>query len=141
MRSLWHLSRHLTARADDNHAAPSHLPYGYTVSNIFKCNLSPGKVPRYGVNGVGHNYLTSTYWLEDASYLRLKNVEVGYTFRQESLKKAGIGSIRIYVNGSNLLTWTDMLPGQDPEVANAGVTNSEPYPVTRVFNFGLNVNF
>jgi hypothetical protein len=57
------------------------------------------------------------------------------------LKKAGIGSIRIYVNGSNLLTWTDMLPGQDPEVANAGVTNSEPYPVTRVFNFGLNVNF
>ena len=34
-----------------------------------------------------------------------------------------------------------MLPGQDPEVANAGVTNSEPYPVTRVFNFGLNVNF
>lgn len=97
--------------------------------------------PRYGVNGVGHNYLTSTYWLEDASYLRLKNVEVGYTFRQESLKKAGIGSIRIYVNGSNLLTWTDMLPGQDPEVANAGVTNSEPYPVTRVFNFGLNVNF
>lgn len=97
--------------------------------------------PRYGVNGVGHNYLTSTYWLEDASYLRLKNVEVGYTFRQESLKKVGIGSIRIYVNGSNLLTWTDMLPGQDPEVANAGVTNSEPYPVTRVFNFGLNVNF
>ena len=36
LRSLWHLSRHLTARADDNHAAPSHLPYGYTVSSIVK---------------------------------------------------------------------------------------------------------
>ena len=125
-----------------------HTFFEYPVINcllVELCNVLPNNqkivYPRYGVNGVGHNYLTSTYWLEDASYLRLKNVEVGYTFRQESLKKAGIGSIRIYVNGSNLLTWTDMLPGQDPEVANAGVTNSEPYPVTRVFNFGLNVNF
>jgi len=98
------------------------------------------KYPRFGVSGVGHNYLASTYWLEDASYLRLKNAEIGYSLSNSKLKKAGIGSIRIYTNGSNLLTWKKMLPGQDPEVATPSA-NSEPYPVTRVYNLGFNVNF
>lgn len=96
--------------------------------------------PRYGTTGVGHNYVTSTYWLEDASYIRLKNMEIGYTLKNNFLKRAGIGSVRFYANGSNLLTWTDMLPGQDPEVINESV-NEEPYPVTRVFNLGFNINF
>ena len=96
--------------------------------------------PRYGTTGVGHNYLTSTYWLEDASYLRLKNVEVGYTFNEPALKKIGISNIRLYFTGSNLLSWTKRLPGQDPEVTQSNA-NEEPYPVTRTYNVGLNVNF
>ena len=50
LRSLWHLSRHLTARADDNHAAPSQLSEERTVSGSVSCNLSPGKVPRVSSN-------------------------------------------------------------------------------------------
>ena len=47
MRSLWHLSRHLTARADDNHAAPRLQPVGCAVSGTFRSRSSPGKVPRH----------------------------------------------------------------------------------------------
>lgn len=96
--------------------------------------------PRLGTVGVGHNYLTSTYWLEDASYLRLKNAEIGYSLNGDRIQRLGIGSIRLYMNGSNLLTFCHMLPGEDPEVLNLGA-NNEPYPVTRICNFGININF
>jgi hypothetical protein len=84
--------------------------------------------------------MASTFWLEDASYLRLKNFEIGYTFKNKILRKIGITSLRLYSNGSNLATWTNMLPGQDPEITKPD-DNHEPYPVTRIFNFGFNVNF
>jgi TonB-linked SusC/RagA family outer membrane protein len=93
--------------------------------------------PRYTTEDHSHNYLVSTYWLEDASYVRLKNAEIGYTIKKEALKKLGLSSIRIYVNGNNLLTWCNLLPGQDPEY----MSYTESYPVTRTFNWGLNVNF
>jgi TonB-linked SusC/RagA family outer membrane protein len=96
--------------------------------------------PRYAADYGNHNYQWSTYWLEDASYVRLKNAEIGYTFRGEILNKAGINSVRLYANGSNLITWANMFPGEDPEFP-TGENNSEPYPLTRVFNLGLNVNF
>ena len=96
--------------------------------------------PRYGTVNFDHNYVTSTYWLEDASYLRLKNFEIGYTFKNNTLKRMGVSSVRLYTNGSNLITWANMLPGQDPEQARPD-NNDAPYPVTRVFNFGFNVNF
>jgi TonB-linked SusC/RagA family outer membrane protein len=93
--------------------------------------------PRLAIDQGGQNYAVSTYWLEDASYLRLKNAEIGYTFRGNLLKQIGVGSLRLYLNGNNLLTWCRLLPGQDPEYK----SYDESYPVTRVINFGLNVNF
>ena len=99
------------------------------------------RYPRYSVTEDDHNYQTSTFWLEDASYLRLKNMEIGYTMKFDFLKKMGISSTRIYINGNNLLTWSRLrFPGQDPEYP-TGEANNEPYPVTRVYNIGLNVNF
>lgn len=88
-----------------------------------------------------HNYApNSTMWIRDASYLRLKNVDVGYTFGNRLFSKVGVSSVRVYVNGNNLLTWSDMLPGIDPE-SNVAGTNSEPYPLVRTINFGMNINF
>lgn len=87
-----------------------------------------------------HNYQASTFWIRDASYLRLKNVEIGYTIPEKALKKVGLSSIRFYLNGSNLYTWDNMLPSVDPETAEQPV-NSTPYPLTRVFNFGVNLRF
>jgi TonB-linked SusC/RagA family outer membrane protein len=95
--------------------------------------------PRLSADDGGHNYYNSTYWVENARYLRLKNAEIGYTFRQNFIKKAGIRSIRLYANGSNLLTWCNLFEGEDPESPTGG--NGDQYPVTRIFNLGLNINF
>lgn len=85
-----------------------------------------------------HNYVQSTLWVRDGSYLRLKNAEVGYTFAGNLLKKIGLTSARIYVNGTNLLTWDSLFPGEDPENP-SGSTAS--YPLVKTVNFGLNINF
>lgn len=87
-----------------------------------------------------HNYQASTFWTRDAGYLRLKNVELGYNFNMQWLQKLHISSLRVFVNGSNLYTWANMFQGVDPEMAQQS-TNYEPYPVTKIFNIGLNVRF
>lgn len=100
----------------------------------------PINFPRFSVssnpNGVG-----SSYWLADASYVRIKNAEIGYKFSDGLLKKLGIRTCRIYVNANNLFTWKNMYPGIDPENTATGDTNTEPYPLVRTINVGLNVNF
>ena len=82
-----------------------------------------------------HNGSLSAPWMVDASYIRLKNVEIGYSFR---IPRVPINSIRVYANGYNLLTFTSF-KANDPE-AQAGY-GSTRYPMTRVYNFGINVNF
>lgn len=82
-----------------------------------------------------HNGSLSQPWMVDASYIRLKNVEIGYSFR---IPRVPVNSIRVYANGYNLLTFTSF-KANDPE-AQAGY-GSTRYPMTRVYNFGINVNF
>lgn len=87
----------------------------------------------------------SSYYVEDASYLRLKNVTLSYTLdTKRFLKKAGITGCRFYVTGENLHTWTKYT-GFDPEVASysallPGIDNIA-YPRSRTWTFGLNVKF
>jgi hypothetical protein len=83
------------------------------------------------------NYQNSTLWVRDASYLRLKNVEIGYSFSSTALKKVNIASTRIYISGQNLLTW-DKLKVVDPEQE---ASNNFRYPQLQIFNAGLNVQF
>ncbi len=87
-----------------------------------------------------NNYQASTFWVKDASYMRFKNFELGYTFAQNALQKVGLSSIRAYFSANNLYTWSSVFPGIDPEQP-PGATNEEPYPLTRTLNFGLNVKF
>jgi hypothetical protein len=75
--------------------------------------------------------------VRDASYLRLKNVEIGYSFSSTALKKVNIASTRIYISGQNLLTW-DKLKVVDPEQE---ASNNFRYPQLQIFNAGLNVQF
>jgi TonB-linked SusC/RagA family outer membrane protein len=84
-----------------------------------------------------HNYRPSDFWLQDASYIRLKNVEVAYRFQPVLLNKIGVSSLRVFLNGNNLLTWSDM-KNYDPE-APAG--RGSFYPQMRVYNLGVNVQF
>lgn len=82
-----------------------------------------------------HNGSMSAPWMVDASYIRLKNLEIGYSFK---IPGVPIENIRVYANGYNLLTFTSF-KANDPE-AQAGF-GSTRYPMTRVYNFGFNITF
>jgi len=103
------------------------------------------KYPRAQINGVrntSNNYLASDLWIVSSSYLRLKNIEVGYTFPQLSfLKRSHISSLRIFGNGNNIATWNSELykRGIDPEAQDIG--GRAIYPITRVIVFGAQLRF
>jgi hypothetical protein len=80
----------------------------------------------------------SSYFLRDASYIRLKNLTIGYTFPTEMLAKAGINKLRIFASGDNLLTWTNY-PGLDPERGGSGTFLT--YPQNKIYSFGVNLQF
>lgn len=95
------------------------------------------KFPRLTSANKEYNSQSSTFWVKDASYIRLKNIEIGYNFRPGALQKIGIESLRVYANGFNLLTF-DYLGFIDPE---SKVGNNNRYPNLRIYNFGVNINF
>lgn len=90
----------------------------------------------------GAYYNESNVWRRDASYLRLKSLELGYTFPKQWLTHTGLSNVRVYVNAYNLFTWTDdILKGFDPEKTEGEWSVGYTYPVMRSFNFGINVSF
>jgi TonB-linked SusC/RagA family outer membrane protein len=103
-------------------------------------------IPRAVANDPAHNNDFSGRWLEDGSYVRLKNVTLAYNFPTALTKHAAIQNLRLYVTAQNLVTWTHYL-GYDPEVsANFNSTTSlgvdyGVYPQTRTFTVGINANF
>jgi TonB-linked SusC/RagA family outer membrane protein len=84
------------------------------------------------------NQVAQTKYLQDASYLRFKNLQVGYTLPQHLLSKVGISKLRVYVSGENLATLTDFIETIDPEfLSNRGLI----YPLQRTWSVGLNLSF
>jgi TonB-linked SusC/RagA family outer membrane protein len=94
--------------------------------------------PRLTFDGVRNN-IHSSFYVENASYLRLKNVELGYTVSPKLTSKIGISSIRIYGNIQNAFTITKF-KGFDPEQT-TDQTRAEAFPQVRIMTMGLNVNF
>ena len=86
-----------------------------------------------------NNAAKSDFWIQDAKYLRLKNVQIGYTFPQQWMKKLYVKNLRIFASVQNPLTFTKMKGGWDPEYTGDG--SGRAYPVARVYSFGLNVKF
>ena len=93
--------------------------------------------PRLSLNKVDNNQQLSTYWQRDMSFMRLKDAEIGYTLPESMTKKWGLSKIRFYIQGKNLVTFSDFKLW-DPEV-NANYGNV--YPLIRTFAIGANVNF
>lgn len=92
-----------------------------------------------------NNFQKSTFWVRDANYLRLKNVEIGYTFSKNLVNKLKVSSLRAFINGSNLYTW---LPNHafsdqfDPETRGQNSDDmSYNHPQMKTFNLGLTVKF
>lgn len=104
-------------------------------------------VPRMTDQDPNGNYATfSDLFVEDGSYIRLKNAQIGYTLPKDFISKARLGSVRVYVAGDNLLTWTDY-SGFDPEIGElffdplAYGVDQATYPQARRVRFGLDIRF
>jgi hypothetical protein len=96
-------------------------------------------VPRLTLETNGDNVQPSSYWVQNASFLRLKDVQLTYTLSDKILQKTFVSSIQVYANGQNLFTKTDF-NGLDPETASPTNARIE-YPNVRIFTIGLNVSF
>lgn len=83
------------------------------------------------------NSRLSSFWLQNASYLRIKNIQLGYTVPAAVLKRAGIGGLRIYASAENFATFKKYPEGWDPEINSSGAY----YPILANYTLGLNLNF
>ncbi len=101
---------------------------------------NPGAIlPRISFTNRVHNNRDSQAWIIDSKYVRLKNVEIGYTINKPKWLSL-LNYIRFYASGQNLLTFADF-KGNDPEAPGSGLDFGVRYPMTRVYNFGVQVNF
>jgi TonB-linked SusC/RagA family outer membrane protein len=107
--------------------------------NRWTSTSSGNDVPRAIFNDPNKNTRPSNRFIEDGSYMRIKNVILGYTFPKSILGKIRISSARIYISGTNLFTFTNY-KGFDPEVGVNGIDLST-YPVTRTISIGANIGF
>ena len=117
------------------------------VTNVKVAN--PGtKTPRASINDPNDNDRMSSRYIEDGSYLRIKNITLGYTFPKKMLEKARIENLRIYCNIQNLYTFT-RYSGYDPEIGAStqdatgltyGIDNGR-YPSPTTYSIGLNITF
>ena len=88
-------------------------------------------------NSTTPNIVTSDFWNQDASYIRLKNIQLGYTFPKKMLQAAKISNLRVYVQAENPLCWNKYKPGWDPEINTSG----NYYPILATYTFGVNFKF
>jgi TonB-dependent starch-binding outer membrane protein SusC len=118
------------------------------LNNRWRSEAEPGDGYHYklSVDIDGLEKEPSSYWITDGSYARLKDVTLGYTFSENLTDKLGLVGIRLYFNGTNLLTFQNTT-AVDPEnstsstdPATVGVQFS-PYPTSKVYSLGINVNF
>jgi hypothetical protein len=93
--------------------------------------------------GATRNNVFSDYYVENGSFIRLRNVQLGYTFPKKWLKKLKVESLRIYASANNLLTLTKY-KGFDPEIGGGTLSNGVDYgfyPQARTIMGGLNIKF
>ena len=123
------------------------------LSNLTELSWTPEHqdrpYPAIKPNDFNNNYRASDFYIEDGSYLRLKALQIGYTFPQELISRAKMRSLRIYIGGYNMLTFTKYT-GLDPEIGK-DVSNTSNnlffgvdrgnYPMARSYTFGLIIGF
>ena len=96
--------------------------------------------PRASFDGAKNQYVQSGY-LQNAAYIRMKNIQVGYTLPKQWVSKAGMSSVRVYISGDNLLTISDITGVFDPETLGGDYGDGKLYPLCKTISVGLNVNF
>jgi len=89
------------------------------------------------------NYVPSTFWAYDDTYVRIKNIQIGFTLPKKYSTPLYINSLRVSVTAQNLVTWTldDRMKNYDPEAWSGGGGLESYYPIMKMFNFGIDVTF
>jgi TonB-linked SusC/RagA family outer membrane protein len=100
----------------------------------------PGTYPALRKDNSSHaNFRKSDFWITNVRYIRLRNIELGYSFNQKVFKKLGSNGLRVYVNASNLFSIDNVKKYEiDPEISSG---NALVYPQQRLFNAGFNITF
>ena len=93
------------------------------------------------LNMGSENVQSSTFWNRNASFLRVKNLQLGYTIPKNLTQKIKINNLRIFLSGQNLFSMNHFYTGWDPEMYQATGDQPNFYPITSVYTFGLNVKF
>ena len=93
-------------------------------------------MPRIAVSKSSFNLEKSDFWLQDGSYVRLKNLQFGYTVPKKALKSLGIEHLRVYYSGENLLTFHKMMIDADPELGSLYT-----FPINQTHAIGVNLTF
>ncbi|MBP5488703.1 MAG: TonB-dependent receptor [Bacteroidales bacterium] len=107
--------------------------FGIEVDN------SKARFPRLSLNPTNNNAYSSTWWYQNGNYLRLKNFQLGYTVPAKVVRKAGFSSCRVYIEGTNLLTFSALTKYNiDPEMPSV---NNGYYPQQKLMGFGVDVSF
>lgn len=124
----------------------SHLDYWRDENSVMVqagvADVNPDAYfPRPGFDR-GANRYTQTRWLQDASYLRLKNLQIGYNLPQNLMNAMNLTSVRIFVSGENLLTFTKLMDAFDPEdLGLSGWNDGKTYPLSKVYSAGFQIQF
>lgn len=87
------------------------------------------------------SYYRGTQYMFDGSYVRLKNAEIAYTLSGNYIKRLGLSSIRLYLNGNNLYAWSKMPDDRESNFAGTGWASQGAYPTVKRYNLGANINF
>lgn len=135
--------------------AGNHVYTQRRTSNFAVLNYESNRLNAYSKPGTsniepildntrGNNFLMSSYFLEPGDYFRLRTVQLGYTFNKALLQKVGMKSLRMYLSGQNLNTWSKTT-GYTPEAPISNITGAGAdngiYPIPSVYTFGLNLTF
>lgn len=113
--------------------------YEYQKNRWTLENPDPNAVfPRLAF-GETNNTQLSDFWMKSASYLRIKNIQLGYALPKPLLKRIGVSGFRLFVSGENMFTFTKFWEGWDPEINAA--SNGAYYPQVKTINIGVNLKF
>jgi hypothetical protein len=125
------------------------VPYDYQLKHRFvydavtDSNTNPDALfPMVSSDGVNtNNLLTSDFWFKDASYVRLKSLNVNYSLPKDVISKIGVSKLDIYVSGTNLFTWSKLGVFKDTFDPEGPLTqNGRSYPIMKTYSLGLNIS-
>ncbi|MCL3780963.1 SusC/RagA family TonB-linked outer membrane protein [Prolixibacteraceae bacterium JC049] len=115
----------------------AHVHHAWVKGKHWSADNTNATLPRLGYDR--YNYgVNSDFWLVDNDYIRLKSLKIGYDLKHKLIKSNKISSCKIYLSGTNLLTWKKVWGMFDPEDK---VNEHENYPIMRTYSIGLNITF